>query len=213
ALDYIKDFRGIVAFRIVLDDVRFLGRNDHAYLLGPGGNHAFDKVFRNSFGPLDPVHQLCAYWKQFLRAPQGLNPLPCSRCWNNADHCRASVVMVVIARASEETCRASSKYWSSCRARTLPVCSSRVRCLARAASADRSPSFIFSARPTSSPRDTTCRSSSTSKKRSSPSHQSVIRGVPQAAASKNLPDGHQPQRAMSPRVMFNVIRDDEYSFG
>ena len=48
-----------------------------------------------------------------------------------------------------------------------------------------------------------------SKNSSRPSHQSLITGTPQAAASKSLPDGHQPISLIASLVTFRVNDEEQ----
>src|SRR5215472_3775401 len=200
----VKNLRCIVALGVVLDDVSLFGGDDHANLIGAGGDHPLHQVFRNRFRTLHAVYQPRPDRQQLLGAAQRLYALPRPRRRNDADHCATSVCT-----DSFFTEKASSRYLSNCPARTFPVCSSRVRCRAWRAMDCKSLLGVCSALSTSSPRLTTSRSCCGSKNESSPSHESVINGVPQAAASKKRPEGHQPYAAISLRVRLRVIREDE----
>src|SRR6185369_15692931 len=169
--------------------------------------HPFHEIFRHCFRTLNSIDRSRTNGQQFFRTSQWLDPLPRTRSRNDSNHDAAPSKSLPSTFAT----RASPMYLKSESALRSPVCSSSVLCRARFATVSNSASLLSIARRTSSAPSATSISRSGVKNASSPMNQSVTIGVPQAAASKNRPLGQNPLATISARVMFNVIREEEYS--
>jgi len=71
---------------VVMKDVSFAGRDDKAELVGAASDHALNEVLAYCPRALAAVIDPAAYWKQFLRKGQRLDPITCACRWNDSPH-------------------------------------------------------------------------------------------------------------------------------
>src|SRR5262249_37651491 len=108
-LHHVKDFRRVVAGGVVLDDVSLFRRDNHADVVGSGGDHPFNEILGDRFRTLYAIDQAGAYRQQLLGAAQWLYALTGAGRGNNADHCATSGATSA-GRDSVFTETASSRY-------------------------------------------------------------------------------------------------------
>src|SRR5215470_8924699 len=109
-LHNIKNLCGIIAFGIVLNNVTFVSRDNHANLLRAGSDHSLNQVFGDGLGPLVTVNQAGSHRQQFFGTTQRLDTFACPRGRNDSNHECTSAEPALLGTAEF----ASSKYRSNC---------------------------------------------------------------------------------------------------
>src|SRR5438874_2072179 len=79
-LKNIKNLGGVGALGEVLNDVSLVGGDDHADLIGAGGDHTFDQVFSHGLGALYSIDGSGTDGQQFFGTAERLNALTCAGC-------------------------------------------------------------------------------------------------------------------------------------